>query len=91
MALALVHHLAIGKNISFHQMAAFFAGQCEQLLIEWVPKDDQKAGDMLRNRKDVFEHYHINSFEESFTQTFRILKKESIPHSIRILYLMERK
>lgn len=91
MALALIHHLAIGKNIPLEQTAALFAGQCHQLLIEWVPKEDPKVKDMLQNRKDIFENYRMNSFEDSYGSFFRITKKEKIGTTQRTLYLMERK
>lgn len=91
IALALIHHLVIGKNIPLEQTAALFAGQCRQLLIEWVPKEDPKVKDMLQNRKDIFENYHMASFEDSFSSFFRIIKKENIGNTLRTLYLMERK
>lgn len=91
IALALIHHLVIGKNIPLEQTAALFGGQCRQLLIEWVPKDDPKVNEMLQNRKDIFENYHMASFEESFNSFFSIIKKEKIGNTQRTLYLMTRK
>lgn len=91
IALALIHHLVIGKNIPLEQTAALFAGHCRHLLIEWVPKDDPKVNEMLQNRKDIFENYHMASFEESFSSIFSIVKKEKIGNTQRTLYLMTRK
>lgn len=91
LALALVHHLVIGKNIPFNMLASFFADQCETLLIEFVPKSDRKIEEMLAGRKDVFEHYNEDVFLESFSTYFVISKKQNIPHSNRVLLLMKKK
>ncbi len=91
LALALIHHLAIGKNISLIQIAQLFSNICSKLIIEFIPKDDPKVADMLQNRKDIFEKYAIGEFENAFTTYFNVIKKEGIPHSNRTLYLMEKK
>jgi hypothetical protein len=90
LALALLHHLAIGKNIPLEMIASLFAESCNQLIIEFVPKSDPKVIEMLSNRKDVFEHYNLTEFEKQFSNYFTIIKKEIISGSERILYLMKK-
>jgi hypothetical protein len=51
MALALVHHLAIGRNISFEQMAATFSKPSPYLIIEFIPKSDPKVVMLLRDKE----------------------------------------
>jgi hypothetical protein len=91
MALALIHHLAISFNISFPMMAELFSSKTNYLLIEFVPKNDPKVQQLLSHRKDIFDHYKQTDFEESFSNYFEILKKETIQSTDRILYLMKRK
>ncbi len=43
MALALVHHLAIGNNVPLAQIASFMHGLTEWLIIEFVPKEDSQV------------------------------------------------
>ena len=81
MALALIHHLAISNNLPFSKIAEFFAGICEYLIIEFVPKTDSKVKILLSTREDIFEKYFSNSFA--------ILAKEQIKDSERTLYLMK--
>ncbi|MBX9781772.1 MAG: class I SAM-dependent methyltransferase [Chitinophagaceae bacterium] len=90
LALALVHHLAIGKNIPFSKLASFFAEQCETLLIEFVPKSDPKVVEMLAEREDIFEDYFIDLFELEFTKYFIIQKKQLISNTKRILYQLKK-
>jgi hypothetical protein len=89
MALALVHHLAIGNNVPFPQLASFFASLAEWLLIEFVPKDDPQVQLLLRSRQDIFSDYTRESFEAAFAGRFRIVRAEPLPSSDRRLYLMQ--
>jgi hypothetical protein len=92
MALALVHHLAIAKNIPFDGIATFFSEITGRyLLIEFVPKDDEKVRQMLANRPDIFNNYDQENFEASFEMFFGIRQKEIIGKSGRTLYLMTKK
>ena len=91
MALAVVHHLAIGKNIPLQKIAELFSGFTTDLIIEFVPKTDPKVLEMLEYRKDVFSSYSIENFEVQFSTYFSIEKKAEIPNSTRTLYLMRKK
>ena len=89
LALALVHHLAIGSNIPLPQIAEFFSKTGQYLIIEFIPKEDSQVKKLLTNRKDVFTSYDQNGFETSFEKYFTILKKTLIEDSLRTLYLMK--
>lgn len=91
LALALIHHLVIGRNISLPMIADYFAKIAPILVIEFVPREDEKVQQMLASRKDVFSDYTKESFEAIFQMQFNISKKENIPGSKRFLYLMHRK
>jgi hypothetical protein len=91
LALALIHHLAISNNLPFVKIAEFFTKIGEYIVIEFVPKNDSQVQKLLRNREDVFDDYEINSFEKGFGKYFKILDKESIKESKRVLYLLKKK
>ncbi len=91
MALALVHHLAIGKNTSFEQMAKTFSELSPSLIIEFVPKSDPKVALLLQNREDIFTHYDEAHFQQAFEQHYTILKKQALVHTGRSIFLMKRK
>lgn len=91
LALALMHHLAIGNNVPFPQLAQFFADVSSWLIIEFIPKQDSQVEKLLSGRLDIFSDYHQDGFEEIFKQRFDIKDKQEIPGSKRILYLMKRK
>jgi hypothetical protein len=88
MALALIHHLAIGRNIPFEHIAEFFESLGPELIVEFVPKEDEKVKLMLEQKKDVYGWYSHQSFLEAFTKRFKILNQQPVGASGRTLYLM---
>jgi hypothetical protein len=91
MALALMHHLCIGRNLSFGLLAAGLAKMGQHLLIEFVPKDDPKVSILLQHREDVFQHYTETDFRETFNQYFDLLLERPLEGSNRKLFLYRRK
>jgi hypothetical protein len=90
LALALIHHLAIGKNIPFLLISKMLANLSPWLIIEFVPKEDEKVMEMLRQKKDIYVNYTEQSFITGFEKYFSIEKKHSIPGTGRTIYLMKR-
>jgi ribosomal protein L11 methylase PrmA len=90
LALALIHHLAIGNNVPFARIAEFLAAVCRTLVIEFVPKTDSQVRRMLATREDVFADYGIEAFEREFARRFRTISRFPIPESERVLYRMRR-
>ena len=90
MALALLHHLAIGKNIPFSMIADMFHHLGQTLIIEFIPKDDEKVKLMLTGKKDIYKEYNEEIFLTAFEKYFSIAEKVTIPGSQRILFLMRK-
>ena len=90
MALALVHHLAIGKNIPFEKIAEFFENLADHFIIEFIPKTDKKIKFMLQQKKDIYHTYNEENFVRSFEKYFSVQKKRDIGDSGRVLYMMKR-
>ena len=90
LALALVHHLAIGKNLPLEMIAQSFSNLGEWLIVEFVPKSDEKTKLLLSQREDIFEDYNEKAFEKSFSSFYSIKSKSKIAETDRILYLMKK-
>ncbi|OGL53129.1 hypothetical protein A3K55_01220 [Candidatus Shapirobacteria bacterium RBG_13_44_7] len=91
MALALIHHLVIGHNLSFEMIAKSLARMGKYLIVEFIPKEDSKVQILLQNREDIFDNYSEKFFEDIFKKFFKILDSQKIKDSKRIIYLMERR
>jgi len=87
LALALVHHLAIGNNVPFARLAETFARLGKFLLVEFVPKEDSQVQKLLRSRDDIFPDYHLEGFKAAFAPYFCLEKEMPIENSARTLIL----
>ena len=87
MALALVHHLAIGNNVPLPRVAKFLRSLCKALIIEFVPKSDSQVQRLLASRPDIFPSYDEAGFEAAFSEDFTLRQRCPIRDSERTLYL----
>jgi len=91
LALALIHHLAIGNNVPLPAVADWIHGLGRSVILEFVPKEDSQVQRMLRTRKDVFADYDVAGFERAFDPWFEVVRKEMVPGTHRVLYLLQGK
>ena len=91
LALALLHHLAISNNVPLDSIAELFSELANWAIVEFVPKSDSQVKRLLATRKDIFDQYTVEGFEKAFSAYFTCEKKEPIPNSERILYLLKKK
>jgi hypothetical protein len=91
MALALIHHLAIGNNLPLEKVADYFSQISPWLIIEFVSKEDSQVQRMLSFREDIFDDYTKPGFEKAFAGKFEIIEQRSVESSDRTIYLMKRK
>lgn len=89
MALALVHHLAIGNNVPLERVAALLARLGRWAVVEFVPKDDPMTQRLLAARPDIFPGYTLDGFRDAFAQHFHIAEETRVEDSLRTLFLLE--
>ena len=90
MALAVVHHIAIGNNVPLGDIASWFSQLAERLIVEWIPKEDPMVVRLLASREDVFADYSQDGFEAAIGAHFTVERRESLRGSLRTLYLLRR-
>jgi ribosomal protein L11 methylase PrmA len=91
LALALVHHLAISRNIPLGYLADLFATLGRTLIIEFVPKDDPMVERLLATREDVFADYTMDGFRAAFGRRFDVRDEVPIADTRRTLFRLERR
>lgn len=90
-ALALVHHLVLGRNLPLDKIAAWFSLLTRTwLILEFVPLTDEKARELARHKTGAHHHYDLSSFERHFRPYFSIAKRAVIPGTERVLFLMKK-
>ena len=89
VALALIHHLVLGRNIPLTRIAAYFSQLTTAwLILEFVPLTDPKATQLRENRKGEVPTYDQSALEQAFSGYFNIEKKSPVPGTERIFYRM---
>jgi 2-polyprenyl-3-methyl-5-hydroxy-6-metoxy-1,4-benzoquinol methylase len=91
MALALIHHLAIGKNIPFEDIAQLFHSLGKKLIVEFIPKSDVKVQVMLQHKKDIYHWYNETSFLKAFSKCYTTNEVIEVNQTGRKLFIMESK
>jgi len=91
LALALIHHLAIGNNVPLTRIASWLSDLGKALIIEFVPKSDSQVQRLLASREDVFPTYTKEMFERAFAKHFDTLDVTTIAGTERTIYLLQRK
>lgn len=88
LCLALIHHLAIGKNVPLELVIDEVLSLSPRGIIEFVAKEDEMVRGLLSSREDIFPHYSPEHFEELLSHRAKITKTR-IPDSHRYLFTFE--
>jgi len=92
MALALIHHLRITYNVPLQLIASLFAKLSgKNLVLEFVPRSDEKVKAMLAHRQDIYDDYAKENIEEVFSEWFILKDRQPLGNSGRLIYLWEKK
>lgn len=91
LGLALVHHLAIGKNIPLRSVVQWLMGTAPLGVLEFVPKEDSMVRQMLALREDIFPDYTAENFESYIKEKGEIVETQQTSKSGRRLYLYKRR
>ncbi|MEV0156468.1 class I SAM-dependent methyltransferase [Micromonospora sp. NPDC050686] len=90
LALALVHHLAIGRNVPLPEVVDCLTGWCApggRLVVEFVHPEDPMARRLLANKPDgLFPDYRPEEFERLLAARCRVVQRLELPSGTRTLY-----
>lgn len=90
IALALVHHLAIGKNIPLGQILEWLVRLAPAGVIEFIPKADPMVQRLLSLRGDIFPDYSMDHFSLELAKEAGIVKTLALSSNGRTLFWYER-
>jgi hypothetical protein len=91
LGLALMHHLAITRNVPLPMILDLFAELAPWAIVEFVPKDDPMVRRLLATRRDVFADYDLDGFRAAAATRFETIREEPISDSPRVLFLLRRR
>ncbi len=87
LALALVHHVAIGANVPVREIVDWLAALGGALLIEFPTREDPMVQKLLsRKRAGLHPDYERECFERCLHEAFDVRRSERLRSGTRILY-----
>ena len=91
LALALLHHLCIGRNVPLGEAVSWLVDLAPTGIIEFVPKSDPMVRRMLLWREDIFDGYSEDAFIAALSAEARLGKRRHVTASGRLLVAFERR
>lgn len=87
LALALVHHLAIGANVPLPEIADWFASLGAEIVVEFVHRDDPLAVHLLANKPPyTHDDYTLDAFDKIVAARFDVVERMQLPLGTRTLF-----
>lgn len=87
LALALVHHLAIGRNVPLPEVLDSLAELGRAVVVEFVEPQDPMATQLLANKPaGMFADYRREVFEKLLAERFTVVRRQELPSGSRVLY-----
>jgi ribosomal protein L11 methylase PrmA len=90
IALALVHHLAIARNIPLDAVVDWIIGLAPAGIIEFPDKSDPMVRQLLALREDIFPDYDQEHFLAHVQRRARIVRQERLGQGGRLLVWFDR-
>lgn len=91
IALAFIHHIAIGRNVPIDDIAKWFTSLAPQGIIEFVPKQDPMIQKMLALREDIFPEYTEENLINSLSKSSEIIETQTVTATGRKLIWFRRR
>ncbi len=91
LALALIHHLAVARNVPLPELLGWFATFRADVVIEFVAPEDAMVEQLMRNRDPVDFGYTQDRFEACASAHFVLARKEGLQSGTRTLYYLRPK
>lgn len=86
IALAFIHHLALGHNLPLEEVVQWIVKIAPHGVIEFVQKSDPTVQQMLRLKGDIFPNYTEEAFKSALNGCASIIKVMTVSETGRQLY-----
>ena len=90
VALAFIHHIAIGKNVPLDMVIDWIIDMAPNGIIEFPPKSDPMVQCLLSQRDDIFPDYTEEAFRAAVERRARIVSEKHLTPGGRLLVRYQR-
>lgn len=91
IAYAILHHLAISRNIPLFDVVSWLIDLAPEGVIEFVEKSDPMVQQMLRLREDIFDGYNRDAFVSAVGARAEIVETCEVTENGRVLVWYRRR
>ena len=91
LALAVIHHLAIAKNVPLDMAVDWLMGLAPCGVIEFPSKADPMVQQLLKNRPDIFPNYTEDAFLAHVGERGKIVRQEHLGETGRLIVSYDRR
>ena len=91
LALAVIHHLAIGKNVPLDMAVDWLMGLAPAGVIEFPSKADPMVQQLLRHRADIFPNYTEEAFLAHVASRGAIVRQDRLGETGRLIVSYDRR
>jgi hypothetical protein len=92
LCLAVVHHLALSRNVPLERFAAWVAAYAEEAILEFPTRDDPQVARLIAGKQaGVHDDYGVATFERALDEHFVVADSYQLPSGRRILYHAHRR
>ncbi len=85
LALAVIHHVAIGRNVPIDEIVDLLTTLAPEGIVGFVPNTDPRAQALFMGREALFRSYTLENFLSLLRGRARIVRQQSLPNSERVL------
>jgi ribosomal protein L11 methylase PrmA len=86
LALALVHHIAIGRNVPLERAIGWLIGLAPTGIIEFPPRSDPMVERLLALREDIFQGFTEEAFLAAISARARVVRSEATSAGRRLVW-----
>jgi ribosomal protein L11 methylase PrmA len=90
VALAFIHHVAIGRNVPLHMAIDWITSLAPVGVVEFPPKSDPMVQKLLAQREDIFQDYDETLFLTHIRTRARVHAQERLSADGRLLVWYDR-
>jgi ribosomal protein L11 methylase PrmA len=87
LCLALVHHLAITRNVPLEEIVAWLAGLGGEVVVELPTREDPMVARLLAAKNEgAHADYELERFEHVLGEAFEVRRTQRLPSGTRVLF-----
>lgn len=92
LLLAVVHHLLVTERVPLGELVELVASLTRQwVVVEYVPPEDPMFRRIVRGRERLHEDLTLANFEAAFRKRFEVERRNALPDTSRVLFLLRKK